>query len=63
MLSDEVIEVVQFETHLYNKLYNDIYEHDILVGSFCQCSNSVIAKFYMLDMYLISYVLLKSIWG
>ena len=51
MLCGEVIDVVHFEKHLGNKLYDNIYKHDMkaMIGDFYLRSNSVIANFNMCD--------------
>ena len=61
MLCDVVVDVVHFEKHLGNKLYDDIYNikiffyiiHDMkgLNGNFYLRSNSVIANFNMCDLF------------
>ena len=50
MLCGEVIDV-HFEKHLGNRLYDDIYKHDMktLIGDFYLRSNSVIVNFNMCD--------------
>ena len=50
MLCGEVIDV-HFGKHLGNKLYDNIYKHDMkaLIGDFYLRNNSVIANFNMCD--------------
>ena len=51
MLCGEIIDAVHFGKHLGNKMYANIYKHDMraLIGDVYLRSNSVIANFNMCD--------------
>ena len=52
MLCDVVVDVVHFEKHLGNKLYDDIYNIKIFFYIIHDMrSNSVIANFNMCDLF------------